>query len=359
MQRFRRYRGGFWFGLCALLFAYSRADAAQLSENRLAVLDSLPPTERQARLLEGARSEGEAVVYLNLDQVVASALTAGFTKKYPGVNVQVGRFSGASIIARVETEARAGKLAADVIQSGELGILVLIDRGVMARYRSPQLTAYPESYRDKDGIWNVSLLNVLVPAYNTRLVNKEDAPQRLEDLLRPRWKGKMAMDSQSYYWFGAVMQYLGEDVTIKLLRGLNEQNLHHVRGRRLLTQLVAAGEYDLSVETNLNTVITMSQQGAPVWFAPLRPLFLRPSFLFMTRTAPHPYAGALLIDYLLSEEGQRILAAHDRMPAHPKVPARETQLLKGLDVRMPDPLDIGRRYGALGKKYLELFSGAK
>ena len=104
-----------------------------------------------------------------------------------------------------------------------------------------------------------------------------------------------------------------QDVTIKLLRGLNEQNLHHVRGRRLLTQLVAAGEYDLSVETNLNTVITMSQQGAPVWFAPLRPLFLRPSFLFMTRTAPHPFAGALLIDYLLSEEGQRILAAHDRM----------------------------------------------
>ena len=86
---------------------------------------------------------------------------------------------------------------------------------------------------------------MLVPAYNTRLVEKEDAPQRLEDLLRPRWKGKLAMDSQSYYWFGALLQHLGEDATIKLMRGLNEQNLHHVRGRRLLTQLVAAGEYDM------------------------------------------------------------------------------------------------------------------
>ena len=167
------------------------------------------------------------------------------------------------------------------------------------------------------------------------------------------------MDSQSYYWFGAVLQHLGDDATMKLMRGLNEQNLHHVRGRRLLTQLVAAGEYDLAVETNLNTVLSMSQQGAPVWFAPVRPLFLRPSFLFMTRTAPHPHAAALLIDYLLSEEGQKILAAHDRMPAHPKVPARETQSLKGLDVRMPDALDIGRRYAALGKKYLEIFPGAK
>jgi iron(III) transport system substrate-binding protein len=354
-----RWRRIYELSLWAVLITYCGAEAAQVGESRLGAVDTLPPVERQARLVEAARAEGEAVVYLNLDQVVASALTGGFRKKYPGVNVQVGRFSGASIIARVDAESRAGKLGADVIMSGELGILVLIDRGVMARYRSPQLAAYPESFRDKDGFWNVNFLNVLVPAYNSRLVSKEDAPQRLDDLLRPRWKGKLAMDSQSYFWFGALLQHLGEDAALKLMRGLNEQNLHHVRGRRLLTQLVAAGEYDMAVETNLNTVVSMSQQGAPVWFAPVRPLFLRPSFLFMTRTAPHPFAGALLIDYLLSEEGQRILAAHDRMPAHPKVPARDSQLLKGLDVRMPDPLDIGRRYAALGKKYLELFPGAK
>jgi len=344
----------------ALLFGAPRAGlAAQVDESKLAGLDSLPAAERQARLLEGARTEGQAVIYLNLDATVANALAGGFMKKYSGLNVQIGRFSGASIIARVETEARAGKLAADVIMSGELGILVLIDKGVMARYRSPQLVAYPESFRDKDRFWSVSLLNVLVPAYNTRLVDKEDVPRRMEDLLRPRWKDKLAMDTQSYYWFGALVQDMGEEAATRLLRGLNDQQLHQVRGRRLLTQLVAAGEYELAVETNLNTVLTMSQQGAPVWFAPVRPLYLRPSFLFMTRTAPHPHAGALLIDYLLSEEGQKILLAHDRMPAHPKVSARETQVLNGLDLRMPDVLDIGRRYAALGKKYMELLPGAK
>jgi ABC-type Fe3+ transport system substrate-binding protein len=344
----------------ALLFGAPRAGvAAQVDESKLAGLDSLYAADRQARLLEGARTEGQAVIYLNLDATVANALAGGFMKKYSGLNVQIGRFSGASIIARVETEARAGKLAADVIMSGELGILVLIDKGVMARYRSPQLVAYPESFRDKDRFWSVSLLNVLVPAYNTRLVDKEDVPRRMEDLLRPRWKDKLAMDTQSYYWFGALVQDMGEEAATRLLRGLNDQQLHQVRGRRLLTQLVAAGEYDLAVETNLNTVLTMSQQGAPVWFAPVRPLYLRPSFLFMTRTAPHPHAGALLIDYLLSEEGQKIFVAHDRMPAHPKVSARETQVLNGLDLRMPYVLDIGRRYAALGKKYMELLPGAK
>jgi iron(III) transport system substrate-binding protein len=346
-------------GLLVLFVAARDGISAQVTESKLSALDSLSAGERQARLVEGARAEGEVTIYLNLDPIVANALAGGFMKKYPGVNVQVGRFSGASIIARVDAEARAGKLGADAIMSGELGILVLIDKGVMARYRSPQLGAYPESFRDKNNFWNVNLLNVLVPAYNTRLVGKDEVPERLEDLLRPRWKGKLAMDSQSYYWFGALLQQMGEEVTSKLMRGLNEQQLRHVRGRRLLTQLVAAGEYDLAVETNLNTVLSLSQQGAPVWFAPVKPLYLRPSFLFMTRTAPHPHAGALLIDYLLSEQGQKILVAHDRMAAHPKVPGRETQLLKGLDVRMPDALDIGRRYAALGKKYLELFPGAK
>src|SRR6266542_4004263 len=104
---------------------------------------------------------------------------------------------------------------------------------------------------------------------------------------------------------------MNNDTTIKLMRRLNKQNLHHVHNRRLLTQLITTEEYDLAIETNLNTILSISQQSAPIWFAPVRPLFLRPSFLFITRTAPHPHAAALLIDYLLAEEGQKILAAQD------------------------------------------------
>jgi iron(III) transport system substrate-binding protein len=333
--------------------------AAQSSESKISSLDALPFSERHARLVEGARHEGEVVVYLNLDLLIANALTEGFKRKYAFLQPRVARFSGASIIARVENEARAGKLAADVILSGELGILVLIDKGVMARYRSPLREIYPEGFKDKEGFWHAYLINVLVPAYNTRLISKAEAPQRLEDLFRPYWKGKLAMDSQSYYWFGAMLQQSGEEAGLKLMQRLNEQNLHFVRGRRLLTQLVAAGEFDLAVETNLNSVLSIAQQGAPVWFAPMKPLYFRPSFLFLTQGAAHPHAAALFIDYLLSEEAQKILVAHDRMPAHPKVTARETQLLKGIETRMPDALDIGRRYAALGKKYVEVFPGAR
>ena len=63
--------------LLSLFVCTHHRSAAQVAESKIALLDSLPAAERQARLVEGARAEGEAIIYLNLDQVVASALTAG------------------------------------------------------------------------------------------------------------------------------------------------------------------------------------------------------------------------------------------------------------------------------------------
>ena len=203
------------------------------------------------------------------------------------------------------------------------------------------------------------MTNVMVSAYNTRQVKKEDAPRAVEDLLKPRWKGKLTMDRQSYVWFGTMMQYLGEETGSRFMQRLNEQNISHQRGRRLMTQLVAAGEFDMAVETNLNSVLTLSKQGAPLSFAPAQPFFLSPSLVFMSASAPHPYTGALFTDFLLSEEGQKIVVTTNRMPAHAKVKSPESQVLEGQDVRTPDIFDIGRRYQAIGNRYREIFGGAR
>jgi ABC-type Fe3+ transport system substrate-binding protein len=268
-------------------------------------------------------------------------------------------FSGASIITRLDSENRAGKPLSDIVLSGQLGVLALIDRKVAARYRSPEREFYRDGFKDKEGLWTAYMTNVMVSAYNTRLVKKDEAPRAVEDLSKPRWKGKLTMDSQSYVWFGTIMQYLGEEAGLRFMKRLNEQNIAHQRGRRLMTQLVAAGEFDMAVETNLNSVLTLSKQGAPLAFAPMQPYFLSPSLVFMSANAPHPYTGALFIDYLLSEEGQKIIVTTNRMPAHAKVRSPESQLLEGQDVRMPDIFDIGKRYQAIGNRYREIFPGAR
>lgn len=349
---------GFWIAVFFLLLGRP-ALYAQSTESKLAWLESLSPVEREARLAESARREGEVIAYANLDVTGAKVLADGFMKKYPLVKLQTVHFSGAAIINRVETEARAGKVTSDVILSGQLGMLALADKKVMARYKSPQREHFREGFKDRQGYWNVAFTNLMVTSHNTRLAKKDEAPRRLEDLLLPRWKGKIAMDTQSYVWFGAIVQHMGEEAGLRFMRKLNEQNLVHVRGRRHMNELLAAGEFDLVVETNLNSVLSLAEKGAPVWFAPIQPLFLSPSLLYMSQNGPHPHGGALLLDYLLSEEGQRLYIAINRMPAHVKVKPAEGKLLEGLDIRVPDILNIGRKYNEIGRQYREIFPGAR
>jgi iron(III) transport system substrate-binding protein len=333
--------------------------SAQTAESKLAALEKLPAQERQQRLYELAKSEGEAVIYANMDVSAMKPLTDGFMKRYPGAKAVSVHFSGAAIITRLDSEARAGKPVSDVVLSGQLGVLALIDKKIAMRYRSPERKFFRDGLKDKDGLWTAYMTNVMVSAYNTRQVKKEDAPRAVEDLLKPRWKGKLTMDSQSYVWFGTMMQYLGEEAGSRFMQRLNEQNISHQRGRRLMTQLVAAGEFDMAVETNLNSVLTLSKQGAPLSFAPAQPFFLSPSLVFMSASAPHPYTGALFTDFLLSEEGQKIVVTTNRMPAYAKVKSPESQVLEGQDVRTPDIFDIGRRYQAIGNRYREIFGGAR
>jgi len=343
----------------AYLFFSTPRLSAQTVESQLTALERLPPQERQQKLLDGAKSEGEALVYANMDVAAMKPLTDGFMKRYPGVKVASVHFSGAAIITRIDSESRAGKPLSDVVLSGQLGVLALIEKKVAARYRSPERELYREGFKDKEGLWTAYMTNVMVSAYNTRQVKKDEAPRTIEDLLKLRWKGKLTMDSQSYVWFGTMMQYLGEEAGLRFMKRLNEQNVSHQRGRRLMTQLVAAGEFDMAVETNLNSVLTLSQQGAPLSFAPIQPYFLSPSLVFMSANAPRPYTGALFIDYLLSEEGQKVIVTTNRMPANPKVKSPESKLLEGQDVRMPDIFDIGKGYQAIGNRYREIFGGAR
>ena len=332
---------------------------AQSSEAKLAALEKLSPAERQQRLLEAAKNDGEAVIYANMDVTAMKPLADGFMRRYPGVKATSVHFSGAAIITRIESESRVGKPLSDVVLSGQLGVLASIEKRIAARYRSPERETLRDGFKDKDGLWTTYMTNVMVSAYNSRLVKKDELPRSVEDLLKPRWKNKLVMDSQSYVWFGTMMQFLGEDNGLRFMKRLNEQNLQHSRGRRLMTQLLAAGEHEIAVETNLNSVLSLSRQGAPLSFAPVQPYFLSPSLVFMSANAPHPFAGALFVDYLLSEEGQKIIVTTNRMPAHPKVKSPESQLLEGQDVRMPDIFDIGRRYQQIGNRYREIFPGAR
>src|SRR5947208_1425769 len=77
----------------------------------------------------------------------------------------------------------------------------------------------------KEGYWVSAYHNASVVSYNTNLVKPQELPKSYDDLLDPKWKGKMLMDSRETEWYASMLQILGREKGLRLMRGLAKQDL--------------------------------------------------------------------------------------------------------------------------------------
>jgi iron(III) transport system substrate-binding protein len=103
----------------------------------------------------------------------------------------------------------------------------------------------------------------LVFLFNTKMIPRKEAPSTIDDLLHPKWTGKMAIDDESYDWLAALIDYYGEAKGLELASRLGHQKLHVRRGQSLITQPVAAGEFSLQIDSHHQEVINKKRAGAP------------------------------------------------------------------------------------------------
>ena len=130
----------------------------------------------RAKLVADAQREGKVVVYVSSNASDAKALKAAFEKKYPFINMEFFSSRKDALLSKYLLEARTGTYLADVYQSSVFPIMNLLEKGLLARYASPEREAYIEALRDKDGYWNATYLNAVTMAYNTRLLKPDEVP---------------------------------------------------------------------------------------------------------------------------------------------------------------------------------------
>ena len=152
-------------------------------------------------------------------------------------------------------------------------------------------------------------------AYNTNLLKPQDLPKGYDDLLDPKWKGKMLMDSRETEWYASMLQILGREKALRLMRGLAKQDLSFRPGRTLITQVLASGEAPLAVNDYDHLVQSAKKRGAPVESLPITPVVSRVTPIALGRYAPHPNIGKLFIDFSLSEEGQKFSGLRPQLGA--------------------------------------------
>ena len=130
--------------------------------------------EQTAKLIEGARKEGEVVIYGTMSLEAVNFLNARFREKYPYIDVKLNRLGSGKFAPRVITEVRANKHLADILQTNSLTLHYIKKEGFLTNYLSPEDRFYPQQFKDQ-GYGTTTNMNVHVLAYNTKLVARDKA----------------------------------------------------------------------------------------------------------------------------------------------------------------------------------------
>src|SRR2546430_4714824 len=275
--------------------------------------------DRARRLIATAQKEGSFALYTSFAEKDLAPLTVLFEKKYD-VKVKVWRAGSEKVLQRTLAEAAARRYEVDAIHSSALEMETLHREKILQAVASPYSADLIAGALRPHGEWVATYLSVWVQAYNTHLVKKEDLPKTFQDLLDPKWKGRLGIEANVPEWYSTVVLSMGEEKGIQFFRDLVGRNGVSVRtGHSLLNNMVVAGEVPLALTVYNFMAEAARRQGATIdWFA-LEPAVARMSRIGIAHPAPHSNAALLFYDFMLSTEAQESLVAMEYVPTNATV----------------------------------------
>lgn len=306
--------------------------------------------DREQRLVSKAKQEGVVSIYTSMQLPDSLPLTQAFEKKY-GIKASLWRASGEKLVQRMLVEGRAGRFDVDVVETDGAQMEILYREKQFAPFYSPSARDIPQAVIPAHKHYVPTRVSLYVLAYNTRLVPPGEVPNSYEDLLHPKWSGKLGIEAADVAWFGAVAKAMGEEKGLAYFQKLAANRPAVRTGHTLLAELVASGEISMAPDAHVQGVARLKQRGAPVEWKALQPAFGQPSSVGVTRRAPHPHAALLFADFILSREGQEIIKARNRVPSNRAVDSP----LNRFDYRLIDPVIVLDEWEQWEKRWSALF----
>lgn len=302
----------------ACLLVASLAISASASAQDASLLSYQGP-DRNEKLVAAAKEEGSVTVYTAFRPQDLKTVLEPFEKKY-GIKLTIWRSGSGNVMQRVIKEAAGNRNEVDVVMIPSQDMEALRREQLLRPVASPYFKDLMPGTVPSHKEWGTVLLNVLVQTYNTNEIKKEDLPKTFEDLLDPKWKGKLGIEAKLEEWYMAIVQSMGEEKGKKFFAELVERNGISVRkGMSLLNNLVASGEVPMALAVYRDLPEKGKKKGAPIdWFA-LEPIVAQQFVVSVAKHAPRPNAAMLFHDYMLSEETQKLLASLYFYPTNTKV----------------------------------------
>jgi len=274
-------------------------------------LISFSAAAQDAKLVEAAKKESGAIIaYGSLESNTVEPIIEAFKKK-TGLTAEYWRASATKVMDRALAEVRAGKSVFDVMVNNSGAIHVMKKEGLFAKYLSPAASAFPKDVIDPE-VGPVYRNTPVGIVYNKGDVKPADAPKSLEDLLQPKYKGKVVMPDPTQHtttiqWLASLYKIMGKEKANKFIRDLGATKPLLVESFAPSAERVSTSETPIAISL-VRYVVTFAEKGAPVDYVRLGKMLSTGQYLALSNKANRPNGGKAFIDFFLGDESMRILA---------------------------------------------------
>ena len=265
-------------------------------------------------LYEQAAEEGQVVYYTSARTEEARRLSEIWKSNFPDVTLTIVGKNAPELITQIEAERAAAQNRADLVTMTQPYIAEIWKaNGLYQSYKARSFDQLAPDYADPDGAYYVSGVYLLPAAYNTRtFADKAQLPRTLADFLDAKWKGQLvlahpATAGNSRTFFLGLLQ--AGKIDWAWIEGLARQDVLFVRGNPEAARIIAAGERPLAPMVSSLNILTSREKGQAIDFFGLEDgtLVAEQPTGIMTGAA-HPRAAELLLEFLISAEGQEARA---------------------------------------------------
>lgn len=309
-----------------------------------------------SRLIEGARQEKEVDFAgpASLTPAGAQALMDALNKKY-GLNLKMNFTALTSytrLMAQIIAEAQSAQTPTfDVVLVTDAHIASLYGRKLLQSF--DWAGTFPHIPSQSILLENHALMIDAIfamPAYNTRLVQPQDVPKTWEDILDPKWQGKVLAATGMQIW-ARLTQRWGEQKTEDFMRRLAAQK-PVIGGYPQIEPRLESGEYAL-IANQLSPLIAGSEEKkAPVAYAlEVKPIVVLLDVMTQVKNVRHPNAAALLMAFSLTPEGQEIWWKYGKRTSPFVKDTPAWKFVQGKELLFGDMDFLQRREEELSERY--------
>ncbi len=304
-----------------------------------------------------AEPSGEVMLYSSMQEAQLQAIKKAFEAKYPTVEMKYFYAGGGKLVTKMTTEAQdGGQIACDVVWLGDPSDYEAFKKnGWLQPYVSPETEHIPKEYMEAEGYYTAGRLVTMGIAWNIGLVEEADAPKTWNELLDPKWNNQIIMTdpaqaSTTKYWMAAMMQ--SPKYGPEYFEKLRKNGVELESGTTATHNRVADASYMVGICLDYVSA-NLIAEGSPMAFHyTTDDVITMTSPIAMIKGCANEDNGKLLMDFILSKEGQEVLVANNLVSVRDDVEMQiDTSAIAAVNMEV-DYADLGANL----QSYLEGFN---